>query len=425
MTDAPIRVEGVGKQFMRRKTGRPDSLRRLLKGAGRTRGTDRFWALRDIGFDVTRGEMLGVIGRNGAGKSTLLRILAGVMLPTEGRIDIRGRIGGLLQLGVGFHPDLTGRENVYTNAIIGGLTRAEVARRFDSIVTFAELENFIDSPLRTYSTGMRMRLGFATAAHIDADILLIDEVLTVGDLAFQQKCLERIERYKSDGRAVVFVSHSLAEVVRHCERTLWLRKGELAGLGDSKGVTDQYRSEMSGETRRRTPTDIEPRTTPAGADLVLNENRFGSLEIEIENVRFFDGTGRETSEIHTGGALSVEIEYSARDPISSPIFSVSIFSGSDVLLLDVSTQGSGLVLPTLQGRGSLVLHLDRLDVGGGSHYVNVGVHERAWSYAYDVHLRAYTLTVHSSISERAALSPPRRWELRHPGTEGRDGASPI
>ena len=411
ITDPPIRAEALAKRFTRYRTARPSSLRQLVASIGRRRRVDQFWALRNVGFEVARGEMLGVIGPNGAGKSTLLRILAGVMRPDGGSVSVQGRIGGLLQLGVGFHPDLTGRENVFTNGIVAGLTSKEVARRFDSIVAFAELEDSIDTPLRTYSTGMRMRLGFATAAHTDADVLLIDEVLTVGDLAFQQKCLERIERYKSDGCAVVFVTHSLEEVRQHCERALWLREGEIAALGSPETVIEQYRSEMIGETRRRTPAAT--REAGSGREgLVLNENRFGSLEMEIENVRLLDAAGRETDEIHAGGALSVEIGYHAPDPVPAPIFNVSISNHEGRNSCDVSTEGSGLVLPTLHGRGVVLLHLERLDLGTGSHFVNVGVHERAWAYAYDFHWHVYALTVQSGFSDPAPLSPPRRWELR-------------
>jgi lipopolysaccharide transport system ATP-binding protein len=382
-----------------------------MKGFGKDGRAGEFWALRDVGFEVSRGEMLGVIGANGAGKSTLLRILAGVMRPEEGGVRVQGRIGGLLQLGVGFHPDLTGRENVFTNGIVAGLTAREVAQRFDSIVAFAELGDFIDNPLRTYSTGMRMRLGFATAAHTDADVLLIDEVLTVGDLAFQQKCLQRIERYKSDGCAVVFVTHSLEEVGQHCERTLWLRSGRMAALGPSADVIEGYRTEMIGETRRRTPSELGE-TDPERGHLVLNENRFGSLEMRVEGVRLLDPEGNETDEIDAGDPLTVEISFHAPAPIHAPIVSVSISDEKDVRGCDVSTEASGLVLPTLHGKGTLLLHLERLDLTAGAHYVSVGIHERAWAYAYDFHWRAYPFTVSASFADPAPLAPPRRWELR-------------
>ena len=408
----PILAKSLGKRFRRYSNGRPVSLRQLARGLGRRREASHFWALREVSVEVSRGEMLGVIGANGAGKSTLLRLLAEVMQPDEGSVAVEGRIGGLLHLGAGFHPDLTGRENVFTSGIVAGLTAREVADRFESIVAFAELSDFIDNPLRTYSTGMRMRLGFATAAHTDADVLLIDEVLTVGDLAFQQKCLQRIERYKSDGCAVVFVTHSLEEVQQHCERALWLRAGRAVALGSPGEVVERYRSEMIGETRRRTPSAV-PETDPDRGHLVLNENRFGSLEMVIEGVRLLDREGNQTDEISGGDPLSIELSYYAPAPVPSPIANVSISDGKDMRECDVSTEASGLLLPTLHGRGVLVLHLERIDLSVGTHYVSVGIHERAWAYAYDFHWRAYPLTVGGGWADPAPLAPPRRWELRN------------
>jgi lipopolysaccharide transport system ATP-binding protein len=410
MREPSIRVDSLGKRFERAVGGRASSLRQLVRQFPRRGEAIDFWALRYVDFEVERGEMLGVIGRNGAGKSTLLRLLGGVMRPDEGRLRVRGRIGGLLQLGVGFHPDLTGRENVFTNGVIAGLTRREVARRFDEIVDFAEVEDFIDSPLRTYSTGMRMRLGFATAIHTYPDVLLIDEVLTVGDLAFQQKCLERIDEYKADGCTIVLVSHSLDDVRNHCERTLWLRDGRVARLGPSETVLEEFRNDLFSETLRRTPA-TGTSAGAAGADLVLKENRFGSQEMEIERVRLLDAAGRETGEIQSGAALSVEISYRAPGPIPAPIFAVSITSENDVHCCDVNTDTGGLAMPVLEGRGRLLLHFDRLDLSGGDHFVNVGVYEERWAYAYDFHWRAYPLRVDALPMETAIMSPPRRWEL--------------
>ena len=410
MPEPSIRVEALGKRFLVPVGGRATSLKRLFRQFPRRGDAIEFWALRDVDFEVERGEMLGVTGRNGAGKSTLLRLLGGVMRADEGRLHVRGRIGGLLQLGVGFHPDLTGRENVFTNGVIAGLTRREVAHRFDEIVAFAEVEDFIDSPLRTYSTGMRMRLGFATAIHTYPDVLLIDEVLTVGDLAFQQKCLERIDKYKADGCTIVLVSHNLEDLRNHCGRTLWLRDGRVARLGPSATVLEEFRNDLFSESLRRTPATVSS-AGGAVADLVLKENRFGSLEMEIERVRLLDAAGRETDEIHSGGALSVEISYHAPRPIHSPVFAVSITSENDVVCCDVNTDAVGLALPALEGRGRLLLHFERLDLSSGIHFVNVGVYEGRWAYSYDFHWRAYRLRVHAERRETAIMSPPRRWEL--------------
>jgi lipopolysaccharide transport system ATP-binding protein len=215
----------------------------MLHGLRGLRPVERFWALRDVSFRVAPGKMVGIMGANGAGKSTLLRLIGGVGSPDEGQIHVNGRIGALLDLGTGFHPDLTGRENIYINGVISGLSRKEVSRSFDSIVHFAELEDFIDSPLRVYSTGMQMRLGFAIAAHIEPEVLLIDEVLAVGDISFQQKCVQRIKRFKSQGCTILLISHEPALMIDLCDEALWLRAGKLVSHGDVATVTDQYVSE--------------------------------------------------------------------------------------------------------------------------------------------------------------------------------------
>jgi lipopolysaccharide transport system ATP-binding protein len=225
-----------------------------------------FWALRDVSFSVSPGRMTGVIGPNGAGKSTLLQLIGGVGRPDEGSVQAYGRIGALLDLGAGFHPELTGRENVFINGVISGLTRHEVAQQFDSIVAFAELDEFIDSPLRTYSSGMQMRLGFAVAVHIVPDILLIDEVLAVGDLAFQNKCLERIAHFKAQGCAILFVSHSTNSIQQFCEEALWLHQGKLVAYGPAEVVAGQYVAEMSAETRRPTPAAQPVMHPPMGEE---------------------------------------------------------------------------------------------------------------------------------------------------------------
>src|SRR6202007_1095389 len=222
----PSVVQGVSKQFRHYHHGRPRTLHEaLLHGLCHWRPTEGFWALRDVSFSIAPGHMVGVIGANGAGKSTLLRLIGGVGRPDAGHIELHGRIGALLELGAGLHGDLTGRENVYISGIIAGLTRREVEQRFEAIVDFAELQEFIDNPLRTYSTGMRMRLAFAVAVHIEGEILLIDEVLSVGDWACKRKCMERIAQFKTQGRTILFVSHDIRSIVELCDEALWLHAG--------------------------------------------------------------------------------------------------------------------------------------------------------------------------------------------------------
>jgi lipopolysaccharide transport system ATP-binding protein len=243
--DDPIRIQGLSKKFSRYRRDRPRTFQDLFASAGkRSLQRDEFWALQDVSLCLASGRMAGLIGRNGAGKSTLLRLVGGVGQATRGKIITRGRIGALIDLGAGFHPDLTGRENVFINGVISGLTRREIAGNFDSIVAFAELADFIDSPLRIYSLGMQMRLAFSVAAHIQPDILLIDEVLAVGDAAYQLKCLERIAQFKAQGCAILFVSHDTAVVQRLCDEALLLEEGRVAAHGPPDEVVSQYLAEI-------------------------------------------------------------------------------------------------------------------------------------------------------------------------------------
>src|SRR5512145_1872243 len=347
-----IVAQHVSKWFRRRPAGQADTLKEtLLSGFRRSTPEEKFWALDDVSFSIEPGQMVGLVGANGAGKSTLLRLVGGVGRPDQGQISAHGRIGALLDLGAGFHPDLTGRENVFISGVITGLTRREVAQRFDEIVNFAELEAFIDTPLRAYSTGMQMRLAFAVAAHIDPEILLIDEVLAVGDVAFQRKCLERINAFKRNGCTILFVSHDAMSVKRLCDQAIWLRKGKLVTQGPSEVVVGAYTAEMSAETRRRTVDAQEITHTPGGIALVPMQNRFGSREIELTAVRLLGSHGYPITEIDSGEGLQVEIAYQANQPVKSPIFGISITRGDDTLCYDTSSEAAGQKFDLLSGSG--------------------------------------------------------------------------
>ena len=239
--ESAVVVENLSKQYYRYHTDRPWTLHEaLVKGLRRLRPAERFWALREVSFSVAPGRMLGIVGANGSGKSTLLRLIGGIGRPDEGFVRTSRRIGAMLDLGAGFHPDLTGRENVFVNGVICGLTRRQVAERFDSIVSFAELEEFIDNPIRTYSTGMQMRLGFAIAVHADPEVLLIDEILSVGDHSFQRKCFDRIAQFKAQGCTIIFVTHDTETVCELCDEAIWLNGGRLMVHGHPEEVVDRY-----------------------------------------------------------------------------------------------------------------------------------------------------------------------------------------
>jgi lipopolysaccharide transport system ATP-binding protein len=250
MSDVAIRVEGLGKRYRvgerERYLALRDALTRALLAPFRRNGTrrvaDYLWALRDVSFDVAPGEVVGLIGRNGAGKTTLLKLLSRITKPTAGFAEVHGRVGSLLEVGTGFHPELTGRENIYLSGSILGMTKREIDKKYDAIVTFAEVDRFLDTPLKHYSTGMQMRLAFAVAAHLEPEILLVDEVLAVGDLEFQRKCLGKMEEVSSSGRTILFVSHQMNQVRRLCERALWIDGGRVRAQGPTNEVVAQYES---------------------------------------------------------------------------------------------------------------------------------------------------------------------------------------
>jgi lipopolysaccharide transport system ATP-binding protein len=412
MRDAIV-VQNLGKRFRRYHADRPTTLKEaLLCGLRRMKPAEYLWALRDVSFRIAPGRMVGVVGPNGAGKSTLLRLLGGVGRPDEGQVTVQGRIGALLDLGIGFHPDLTGRENVFVNGVIAGLTRREIARRFDSIVAFAELEEFIDNPLRTYSTGMRMRLAFAVAAHTEPEVLLIDEVLAVGDVSFRQKCFEQIHQFKREGCTILLVSHYVDQVQKLCDEALWLREGRLVAHGVPEVVTGEYVTEMMAETRRRTPAEQPVLSNLTDVELRINQNRFGSLELQIVGVWLLDQERLPATELVSGDPLHIQIEYLAPQPIPAPIFGVAFTrEGDKEPCCIMNTAAAGLTVPAVHGRGRITLHLARLDLVGGKYRVNVGAYERNWKYAYDYHWHVYSLVVRPTGGENGILHPPHRWEM--------------
>jgi lipopolysaccharide transport system ATP-binding protein len=401
-----IVVKGLGKRFNSYSADRPLTIMEAaLWGWWRMKPQAHFWALRDVSFSVSPGEMLGILGKNGAGKSTLLQLVGGIGRAEEGTIKVNGKIGGLLDLGAGFHSDLTGRENVFVGAVVAGLTHREATRRFSDIVEFAELEQFIDSPLRTYSTGMQMRLAFSVAVHTDPEVLLVDEHLSVGDVAFQTKCLNKITEFKTQGCAIVLISHNAGQIQKLCDRALWLKSGKIQAYGEPEVVAGQYLSEMRSETEKRTPMR-PPEVTSTGSELRVNENRFGSLEVEITDVKVLPD-----EEIDSGDPITVEIHYSAPKQISGAIFGVTISREDGQNCLDTNTNQMGKLLPLAVGKGKIRLHLDRLDLGNGQYYVNAGIYEKNWAYAYDYHWHVYPLYVRSTINQKTILCPPYRWEF--------------
>jgi lipopolysaccharide transport system ATP-binding protein len=401
-------ARGLGKRFRRYNPDRPWTFQEWLASCFRRRARQEyFWSLRNLDFTVDRGRTVGIVGPNGAGKSTLLRLLAGIGRPDAGTLQVNGRLSGLLSLGAGFHSDLTGRENVFVTGVTSGLTKQEVAEKLDEIVEFAELAQAIDAPLRTYSTGMQMRLAFAVAIHVQSDILLVDEVLAVGDQAFQRKCLARIDRLKQSGCTIIIVSHDSWALRELCDEVIWLEQGRIRQHGPADDILTRYSAAMNDsarlraqrETISRTPQDHPVRQTSSGAVLRTGENRFGSMEMHIADVQILDRYGVPSWNFNIGDLVRLEIEYEAPEPVFSPIFGVAIVDSEGQVHFNANTPNDGMAMSIVKGRGMMRVEIEPLNVGPGTLYLDIGIYQREWSYAYDYHSGAHALRISGNAAD--------------------------
>jgi len=368
---AAIAVEGVGKRFRIYKD-RPTTLK---ERAVRFRMNARdFWALRDVSLEVPEGTTLGLIGPNGSGKTTLLKIVAGILRPTEGRVVTRGRIASLLALGAGFHPELTGRENVYLNASILGLTRQETDRLFGDIVGFAELEDFIDTQVKFYSSGMYVRLGFAVAVHVDPAILLVDEVLAVGDEGFQRKCLDRVRQFQSEGRTIVFVTHAVHQVLEVCQSAVLLRQGAVQARGDPHEVVRAFRLIM-----------LEK-------DLAYAWDR-GSKEIEIVSAEIFRSDGSTPDHFLPGDEVVIQMDLKANATVEDPVASFALHDQHNQFVFGTNTDWRGVRWPRFEGKHRVQFVMQSLPLVDGRYFVTLGVHSRDSSRVYHVQEQQYSFRV--------------------------------
>ena len=385
-----IEASGLGKRYRVRGLAPPTLLGRLAR-FGRPDNTGEFWALREATFSIPRGRTVGVIGPNGSGKSSLLGLVAGTITPTCGRVVSRGRICSLLELGAGFHPDLTGRENVYLNAAILGIPREDVRKRFDRIVEFSGLQGFIDMPVKHYSSGMYVRLGFAVAAESDPDILLIDEVLAVGDVAFQLRCLDRIRDLQRRGRTLLFVSHALQTVEEFCHEVFLVHKGTIVARGEPAPTILRYIREFMGE----------------GGPLFTQE--FGTREAEITAVTLHDATAAETGILSTGSPMHIDIAWRTKHRIERPVFGFSIKTGNGFYVFGSNTQIAGHEIPSIEGEGSIRLTIDPLTLMSGNYFLSVSIH--SWDHAQQYHRREdwYPFAVRNPTGTPGAFFLHTRW----------------
>lgn len=402
-----VKVEGVSKKFCR-------SLKRsMVYGLGdigknmmgqSTRSDrlrrDEFWAVEDVSFEVKRGESIGLIGANGSGKTSLLKMLNGIFWPDKGKITMKGRVGALIAVGAGFHPLLTGRENIYANGAILGMTRKEVDQRFDAIVDFAGLEESLDMSVKHYSSGMFVRLGFAIAIHCDPDILLVDEVLTVGDMNFQKKCVVKMQALEKQGVTKIFVSHDLSSVQQLCDKVLHLSRGQVRHYGSTAEIIDAYKKEAL------TPVD--------GKAAWEHKVRYGTQQILIKQVEFLDEQDRVQRSFRHGRFFKIKIRYAAKEAIVNPEFAVGISTQDGTLIVHATTLDHGIDTKTVNGDGEVIYSIHSLPLHEGEYLVSIGCWDSTGHVAFDQHEKLYELKVEGTghFEFSGLVDLPGRWEAQ-------------
>ncbi|MGC9349624.1 MAG: ABC transporter ATP-binding protein [Anaerolineae bacterium] len=409
-----IEFDHVSKYFELGRT-RSHSFQEILVGLFRRRERkEKFWVLRDVSLELEHGQTIGFIGANGAGKSTALKLISQIIEPNAGEIRTYGRIGALLELGAGFHPDLTGRENIYLNGSILGLDQSFIRSRFDEIVAFSELGNFIDVPVKHYSSGMYVRLGFSVAVHMDPEILLVDEVLAVGDAAFQHKCLDRISEMRREGITIVLVSHDLNSVESLCDRAYWFDEGRIAAQGDATDVVMTYLNAVAEEEDRKASALQESSQDGQRLKARHEENgRWGSRRVELTDVEFYNRDGDRSWIFFTGEPMEIRLHYQATEEVESPIFGLAIHHQDGTHVCGPNTQFGELEIPAVQGEGLVSYIIPSLELLAGTYFVSAAVVNDLNTEIYDYHDRLYKFRVfRGACRERYGMITMRgQWQI--------------
>jgi lipopolysaccharide transport system ATP-binding protein len=378
---AAIEFDRVSKHFLLRQEAAPGWRARLQPWRARP-AAPAFHALRDVSFDVAAGESFALVGHNGAGKSTTLKLMTRILAPSAGRVAVHGRVAALLELGSGFHPDLTGRDNIFLYGSLLGLSRRDMRARLDEIVAFADMADFLDMEVKHYSSGMYTRLAFAVATAVDPEILITDEVLAVGDEAFQRKCLERIYTFRREGRTIIFVTHALETVRTLCDRAIWLDRGVARALGPTSQVVDAYLADVN---RRLAAETGQPASDGA--------HRYGSRELEITAVTLLDAAGTPTTTGTTGQPFTIRLHYQAHEPVDSPAFGLAIHHEGGLVLSGPNTRLHGVELARISGSGTVEYRLPALPLLAGIYLLTVAVYDQALIHPFDHQDRMHRFSV--------------------------------
>lgn len=417
-----IQVEHVSKHF-RVFFDRGGTLKERLLFRERSRHEDRT-VLNDISFSVKRGEAIGLIGQNGCGKSTTLKLLSRILYPDQGSITMKGRVSALIELGAGFHPDLSGRENIYNNAAIFGLTKKEIDARLQTIIDFSELGVYIDNPVRTYSSGMYMRLAFSVAINVDADILLIDEILAVGDASFQAKCFNKLQEIKASGTTIVIVSHSLGQIEQICERSYWIDNGVIRMEGRPRDVHPHYLEYMSNKSSEANSRSAAQKTDEKNDDAeatqtnsetsakedTRSQNRWGSGEARMKSVTVLDSKGAERLSFSPEEQIKIHIEYHAKEKLPSAVIGLAIYKSDQTYYYGTNSLLDYSHTITLQEEGTIDLYLDSLPVANGSYTIDLALH-RPDGFEYDFWKDICSISIVDPKNTPGLIHLPHRWEI--------------
>ena len=404
-----ISVRNVKKMF-RVYRDRGNTLKDRVLFAAR-RKYDEHWVLNGVSFEVKRGEAIGLIGQNGCGKSTTLKMLTKILYPDEGTIEMKGRVSSLIELGAGFHPDLSGRENIYTNASIFGLSRKEIDERLEDIIAFSELEAFIDDPVRTYSSGMYMRLAFAVAINVDADILLIDEILAVGDAAFQAKCFRKLQEIKGRGTTIVIVSHAMSQLELICDRSIWIADGLVRMEGKPRDVHPRYMEWMSRKTQQEEKKEDERENEETSeTDSEGNLKRWGSGEARMTGMKVLGADGEEKTDFSPWDPFTIHIDYTAQKRLDDAVIGLAIYRSDGTLVYGTNTLIDTSSPVTLRTEGTIDLQIDGLPASNGSYSIDLAIH-RPDGFNYDFWRDICTIQIADKVQTPGEIALSHHWDI--------------